>query len=99
MDPGLVACIEDGLRYSVVDYIEARGQKFAFWDTVRPLFEKYDLLLTPTTSVAAFPVGRLNPASWPQHAWDWLGWASFRDRESTRLNSSHGYISYAVLCF
>src|SRR3989441_8393382 len=75
MDPGLVACIEDGLRYSVVDYIEARGQKFAFWDTVRPLFEKYDLLLTPTTSVAAFPVGRLNPASWPQHAWDWLGWA------------------------
>src|SRR3989475_515376 len=77
MDPGLVACIEDGLRYSVVDYIEARGQKFAFWDTVRPLFEKYDLLLTPTTSVAAFPVGRLNPASWPQHAWDWLGWASF----------------------
>src|SRR5438034_7895317 len=77
MDPGLVACIEDGLRYSVVDYIEARGQKFAFWDTVRPLFEKYDLLLTPTTSVAAFPVGQLNPASWPQHAWDWLGWASF----------------------
>ena len=77
MDPGLVACIEDGLRYSVVDYIEARGRKFAFWDTVRPLFEKYDLLLTPTTSVAAFPVGRLNPADWPQHAWDWLGWASF----------------------
>jgi aspartyl-tRNA(Asn)/glutamyl-tRNA(Gln) amidotransferase subunit A len=77
MDPGLVACIEDGLRYSVVDYIEARGQKFAFWDTVRPLFEKYDLLLTPTISVAAFSVGRLNPADWPQHAWDWLGWASF----------------------
>ncbi len=77
MDPGLVACIEDGLRYSVVDYVEARGRKFAFWDTVRPLFEKYDLLLTPTISVAAFPVGRLNPADWPQHPWDWLGWASF----------------------
>src|SRR3989441_11192524 len=27
MDPGLVACIEDGLRYSVVDYIEARGDR------------------------------------------------------------------------
>src|SRR3989449_7425079 len=24
--------------------------------------------------------------------------ASFRDRKSTRLNSSHGYISYAVFC-
>ena len=77
MDPGLVACIGEGLRYSVVDYIEARGRKLAYWDSVRPLFEKYSLLLTPTLSVAAFPVGRLNPEGWPQHAWDWIGWASF----------------------
>jgi len=77
MDPGLVSCIEDGLRYSMVDYVEARGQKLAYWDTVRPLFEKFDLLLTPTLSVAAFPVGRLNPEHWRQHAWDWIGWASF----------------------
>src|SRR2546422_9728134 len=27
----------------------------------------------------------------------WLGWAA-EDRKSTRLNSSHGYISYAVFC-
>src|SRR5256884_8296269 len=26
----------------------------------------------------------------------WLAWQ--QDRKSTRLNSSHGYISYAVLC-
>jgi aspartyl-tRNA(Asn)/glutamyl-tRNA(Gln) amidotransferase subunit A len=77
MDPGLVACIEDGLQYSMVDYVEARGQKLAYWDTVRPLFEKFDLLLTPTLSVAAFPVGRLNPEHWPQHVWDWIRWASF----------------------
>ncbi len=77
MDPGLVACIEAGLSYSVVDYIEARGRKLAYWDSVRPLFEKYSLLLTPTLSVAAFPVGRLNPEHWPQHAWDWIDWASF----------------------
>src|SRR2546429_4337097 len=25
-------------------------------------------------------------------------WAAFQDRKSTRLNSSHGYISYAVFC-
>jgi aspartyl-tRNA(Asn)/glutamyl-tRNA(Gln) amidotransferase subunit A len=77
MDPGLVACIEDGLRYSIVDYIDARGRKLAYWDTVRPLFERYHLLLTPTVSVAAFPVGRLNPEHWPQHRWDWIDWASF----------------------
>ncbi|MBI2493289.1 MAG: amidase [Candidatus Rokubacteria bacterium] len=77
MDPGLVACIEDGLRYSVVDYVEARGRKLAYWDSVRPLFETHALLLTPTLSVAAFPVGRLNPEGWPQHRWDWIEWASF----------------------
>jgi len=77
MDPGLVACIEDGQHYSMVDYVEARGEKLAYWDSVRPLFEKFDLLLTPTLSVAAFPVGRLNPAHWPQHPWDWIRWASF----------------------
>jgi aspartyl-tRNA(Asn)/glutamyl-tRNA(Gln) amidotransferase subunit A len=77
MDPGLVACIEQGLSYGVVDYIEARGRKLAYWDSVRPLFETYSLLLTPTLCVAAFPVGRLNPEGWPQHAWDWIGWASF----------------------
>src|SRR2546429_6357361 len=26
------------------------------------------------------------------------GWPDDRDRKSTRLNSSHGYISYAVFC-
>jgi aspartyl-tRNA(Asn)/glutamyl-tRNA(Gln) amidotransferase subunit A len=77
MDPGLVACIEHGQRYSMVDYIAMRGQKLAYWDSVRPLFERFDLLLTPSLSVAAFPVSRLNPEHWPQHVWDWLPWASF----------------------
>jgi aspartyl-tRNA(Asn)/glutamyl-tRNA(Gln) amidotransferase subunit A len=77
MDPGLVACIEAGERVSVVEYIQLRDRKMAFWDSVRPLFEKYPLLLTPTVSVAAFEVPRLNPVGWPQHAWDWFPWASF----------------------
>jgi aspartyl-tRNA(Asn)/glutamyl-tRNA(Gln) amidotransferase subunit A len=77
MDPGLVACIDDGMKLSAVEYVEDRAEKLAFWDTVRPLFERYDLLLTPTLSVAAFPVERLNPESYPQHAWDWFPWASF----------------------
>jgi aspartyl-tRNA(Asn)/glutamyl-tRNA(Gln) amidotransferase subunit A len=77
MDPGLVASIEDGLRYSAADYIALRGRKLVWWDTVRPLFEKYDLLLTPTVSVPALPVGRLNPEHWPQHPWYWIGWAGF----------------------
>src|SRR2546422_5215741 len=32
------------------------------------------------------------------HAAQAKGQARFQDRKSTRLNSSHGYISYAVFC-
>jgi aspartyl-tRNA(Asn)/glutamyl-tRNA(Gln) amidotransferase subunit A len=77
MDPGLVACMDEAKRWSAQEYVAMRGRKIGYWDSVRPLFERYDLLLTPTTSVAAFDVGRLNPVGWPQHAWDWFPWASF----------------------
>jgi aspartyl-tRNA(Asn)/glutamyl-tRNA(Gln) amidotransferase subunit A len=77
MDPGLVAAIEDGRRYTAELYVEMRGKKFTHSDSVRALFDTYDLLLTPSVSVTAFEVGRLNPAHFPQHAWDWFPWASF----------------------
>jgi aspartyl-tRNA(Asn)/glutamyl-tRNA(Gln) amidotransferase subunit A len=77
MDPGLVAALEEGRRYTAEAYVEMRGRKHAYCDAVRALFDTYDLLLTPTVSVAAFEVGRLNPAHFPQHAWDWFPWAGF----------------------
>jgi aspartyl-tRNA(Asn)/glutamyl-tRNA(Gln) amidotransferase subunit A len=77
MDPGLVACIEEGREVSMVDYIQARARKMEVWDVMRPTFETYHLMLTPTVSVTALPVGHLNPQHWPQHAWNWIGWASF----------------------
>jgi aspartyl-tRNA(Asn)/glutamyl-tRNA(Gln) amidotransferase subunit A len=58
-------------------YVQAWFDRLAWAAHPRALFEKYDLLLTPSVSVAAFPLGRLNPEHWPQHAWDWIGWASF----------------------
>src|SRR2546422_2814629 len=30
--------------------------------------------------------------------WSYITKSTIRDRKSTRLNSSHGYISYAVFC-
>ena len=77
MDPGLVAIIRHGQRYSAVDYCKAHAQRLAYYDKVRAFFERYDLLLTPTLSVAAFPAERLMPAHWEQHEWDWLRWAGF----------------------
>lgn len=77
MDPGLVAAIEDGQRHSATDYMGMRARKIAFYDTVRGFFDRYDLLLTPSLSVAAFPVGQLMPDHWPDHPWNWMQWASF----------------------
>lgn len=77
MDPGLVALIQHGLGYSGADYCKAFAQRLLYYDKVHEFFERYDLLLTPTVSVAAFPAQRLMPEHWAQHDWDWLRWAGF----------------------
>jgi len=77
MDPGLVAIIRHGMRYSGADYCKAAAQRILFYDKVHSLFERIDLLITPSLSVAAFPAERLIPEDWEQHPWDWLRWAGF----------------------
>lgn len=77
MDPGLVAIIRHGRGFSAVDYTRAAGDRLLYYDKVRSFFERYDLLLTPSLSVAAFPAERLMPEHWEQHDWDWLRWAGF----------------------
>ena len=77
MDPGLVALTRHGMTYSAADYCRAQGRRLAYYDQVRRFFERYDLLLTPALSVAAFPADRLIPLHWEQHPWDWLRWAGF----------------------
>src|SRR2546422_6866464 len=56
-----------------------------------------DLLLHPTHQLGVEGLGRGEDV---EHAHRLLqgGAGSAADRKSTRLNSSHGYISYAVFC-
>ena len=61
LDPGLVPVAERGLKLSAVDYVNALVDRNGVWQQVRPTFEQYDLLVTPTLSVPAFPVGRNRP--------------------------------------
>lgn len=77
MDPGLVAIARHGQRYSAADYVRAQGERLAYYDRVNAFFQRYDLLLTPSLSVAAFPAHLLIPEHWEQHEWDWLRWAGF----------------------
>ncbi len=77
MDPGLVACIRDAENISIVQYQAVRERKMRYIADINAWFQDWDFLLTPSVSVAAFPAGKLMPAHWPSHPWDWCSWAEF----------------------
>jgi aspartyl-tRNA(Asn)/glutamyl-tRNA(Gln) amidotransferase subunit A len=85
MDPGLVACIKSAGDPSAEDYLKMRQRKLDYIAAIHRWFEDWDLLLTPSVSVAAFPADRLQPEDWPTHDWDWVSWAEF----SYPFNFSH----------
>lgn len=88
MDPGLVTCLRAAGGMTPAEIIPTVTARLAYAATVNSWFAEagYDLLVTPSASVAAFPTGQLQPDHWPQHPWDWLSWAEF----SYPFNLSHG---------
>lgn len=87
LDPGLAACLRESAGLTLAEVTRAQARRLAYSAAIGDWFASgWDLLLTPAASVAAFPVGRLRPAHWPEHDWDWLAWAEF----SYPFNLSHG---------
>lgn len=87
MDQGFVACLAETAGVSWRDVSAANGRRLAYAAEVAQWFAAgWDLLVTPSASVTAFPHGRQRPDHWPPHAWDWLVWAEF----SYPYNLSHG---------
>ena len=74
MDPELVAYAEAGARLTVVDYLKAVAVRQALVDTLRRFFERYDVLLTPTLALPAFPLGLVNPRTVAGREVTHLGW-------------------------
>jgi aspartyl-tRNA(Asn)/glutamyl-tRNA(Gln) amidotransferase subunit A len=62
LDRGLVRLTEIGLEMKASDCVRARNQCHHLWETLRPVFQQYDLLLTPTLPLPPFPVG----IDWPR---------------------------------
>ncbi|MBM3599649.1 MAG: amidase [Alphaproteobacteria bacterium] len=77
MDPGLVAVARHGMTYSAATYVAMQARRMSYYDKLREFFERWDILLTPALSVAAFDNTKLIPAHWEQHPWDWFRWAGF----------------------
>jgi aspartyl-tRNA(Asn)/glutamyl-tRNA(Gln) amidotransferase subunit A len=80
----MVAIVQHGQSYSAADYCRAQGERLAYYDRVHAFFQRYDLLLTPSLSVAAFPAERLIPEHWEAASWDWLRWAASLSVQSHR---------------
>jgi aspartyl-tRNA(Asn)/glutamyl-tRNA(Gln) amidotransferase subunit A len=74
MDPELVAYAEASANLSVVEYLRAVAARQALVDTFRRFFERYDLLLTPTLSLPAFPLGLVGPPKVAGREVTHLGW-------------------------
>jgi aspartyl-tRNA(Asn)/glutamyl-tRNA(Gln) amidotransferase subunit A len=74
MDPELVAYAEASASLTVAEYLKAVAARQAMVDVLRRFFERYDLLLTPTLCVPAFPLGIVGPREVAGREVTHLGW-------------------------
>jgi len=58
----------------VVEYLRAVAARQAMVDALRRFFERYDLLLTPTLCLPAFPLGVVGPSEVAGRKVTHLGW-------------------------
>ena len=61
MDPELVRMIEGGMTYSGIDVMRAMDQREKIYNTINQIFKNYDVLITPTTAIPAFELGKIFP--------------------------------------
>ncbi len=71
-DPGLLRAARRGVDIRVADYLEATAVRVDLGVRMGRFHQTYDLLLTPTLPIAAFPKGADVPPGWPSG--DWTTW-------------------------
>jgi Asp-tRNA(Asn)/Glu-tRNA(Gln) amidotransferase A subunit family amidase len=74
MDPELVAYAEASAHLTMVEYFRALAARQAMVAALRRFFERYDLLLTPTLGLPAFPLGIVGPREVAGSEVTHLGW-------------------------
>ncbi|MBI3455207.1 MAG: amidase [Candidatus Rokubacteria bacterium] len=74
-DVGLYRIVQESLSHPATRFVQAWFDRLAWAQHPRALFEKYDLLLTPTVACPPFPVGLDNPteiAGKPVRPYGWV---------------------------
>ena len=75
MDPALVAYAEAGRAITIEAYMKAVLARQALVQNLARFFERFDLLVTPTVGVPAFPLGQVNPEGINGKPVTHLGWS------------------------
>jgi aspartyl-tRNA(Asn)/glutamyl-tRNA(Gln) amidotransferase subunit A len=70
------AFLEAGSKTTGVDYVRANNRRMAVWRSMQRFHETYDLLLTPSLAVTAFPVNQ-PPTHVGEREFPPFGWSPF----------------------
>jgi aspartyl-tRNA(Asn)/glutamyl-tRNA(Gln) amidotransferase subunit A len=73
LDPGLQEVVEAGSRVTKAELLDAQAARGALGTAMQLLFDRFDLMVTPATALAAFAAGIEVPdrARYPR----WIDWA------------------------
>ncbi|HYJ66788.1 MAG TPA: amidase [Nocardioidaceae bacterium] len=69
IDAGLAEAVEEGRRYTALDYLDATAVRMDLGVRMGQFHEQYDLLVTPTLPVPAFEAGVEVPAGSGMRRW------------------------------
>ena len=77
MTPTFVNLIESGLNFTGMDLMHAELQNIKFYNQFTEYFGNFDILITPTTAVTAFELGKMFPDKIEGKAVSPVGWMPF----------------------
>lgn len=75
VDPGLRRTAAAGSAYTASDYLDATTVRMELGRLMGEFHRRYDVLVTPTLPLTAFPVGQDVPDGWPSP--EWTSWTPY----------------------
>jgi len=75
VDPGLRKVIALGQKQTASDFLDATSVRMSLGALMGRFHRRYDLLVTPTLPITAFPSGMDTPVNWPSQ--DWTSWTPY----------------------
>jgi aspartyl-tRNA(Asn)/glutamyl-tRNA(Gln) amidotransferase subunit A len=75
VDPGFRRAADAGSWYSVSDFLEATAVRAELGRLMGEFHRQYDVLVSPTLPIPAFPTGQDVPDGWPSP--DWTSWTPY----------------------